>query len=497
MPDKSRTQWIIDKILASPKLAGRTQFDDKIYRDEPLVMTGTQFGNTAPAKIREMRRIANTFASREKIFLEQGRFMADYQDDYEYPGEFQHYYPTYQDMTDAQLRGYFSWRTNVRRGRVEKTSLSFAFVYIYELLNQIGTAAPEAGFHDLLQFWSAYRRLDDRISSYVEMWLKDYVIYNRLDKSLLKELPCANSDKAVEILLDYMSYRDEEVFAALNALSTYDLENSRFYQQYREEVRNVALRVFSALSDYYNKSPKKKAPEKIFGRVTQAHYHMFKAAVFYHVAERGDRIYEINPYSKYCCHGGEWYCERFIWYGNNNKQIGEILRSVDFLMRQKYGFKSTLQDGKTNKILKAKIIREIAAYFEEKRTHAPVRVDIDISKLRGIRETARTTRDKLLVEEEREASAAKEKLEPPRMVEAETENAAGLNAAEILFLKCLLDRTSYAGLLKENGLMLSVFVDGINEKLMSVLNDTAIIYEDDRPLVLKDYVEDLHRILPA
>ncbi|MFR0734294.1 MAG: TerB N-terminal domain-containing protein [Oscillospiraceae bacterium] len=31
-----------------------------------------------------------------------------------------HYYPTYQSLTDPELRGYFSWRTKLRRGDVQK-----------------------------------------------------------------------------------------------------------------------------------------------------------------------------------------------------------------------------------------------------------------------------------------------------------------------------------------------------------------------------------------
>ena len=74
-----------------------------------------------------------------------------------------HYYPTYQSLTDPELRGYFSWRTKLRRGDVQKTSLSYAFLYIYELLNQIGVTDPVDGYQKLKNFQSVYGGLDGGI----------------------------------------------------------------------------------------------------------------------------------------------------------------------------------------------------------------------------------------------------------------------------------------------------------------------------------------------
>ena len=60
--------------------------------------------------------------------------MADFEDDCPYNGTFKSYFPTYNAMSDRQLRGYFTWRAQVRRGTVEETSTSFAFLYLYELI---------------------------------------------------------------------------------------------------------------------------------------------------------------------------------------------------------------------------------------------------------------------------------------------------------------------------------------------------------------------------
>jgi hypothetical protein len=185
-------QNLIKTILLNKKLTDNDYTVSKVYQDEPILKTAAQMANYTPPKYCEMRRLIKSspvfYESDAQIFYEQAKFMEDFSDDYRYDGEFQKYYPTYQAMTDQQLRGYFSWRTRVREGKVEKTSLSFVFVYIYELLNQIGVRSKEEGFYKLKSFWQAYKDIDPKINHYVKLWLKDYAIYNGLEKSILDDL---------------------------------------------------------------------------------------------------------------------------------------------------------------------------------------------------------------------------------------------------------------------------------------------------------------------
>lgn len=479
-------QELIHKIVSDPKIAQNSNFASKIYRDEPILIAAPQLEKFTPPKIREMRKIAKGNGFEAKVFYEQGKFMESFEDDLDYRGEFSQYFPTYQAMNDAQLRGYFSWRTKVRHGIVEKTSLSFAFVYIYELLNRIGVASPQEGFHALKGFWAAYRELDSRIDTYVAVWLKDYVVYNNLDKSLLEGLSDDTFDNAVAVLLNYDSYGVDTVFSALNSLSSYDLEESRFFKQHSDAVRNVVRRVFSVVSDYYNRDPRKSAREKLFGRVCANPYSMFRSAVFYHRPLRGSFVYEIGNCHKYICENGAWSCERFFWYGRNNKRIGALLKTVDYCMRQAYGFKSTLQPGKINKVLKGKIEKEIAEYKKDKRGNVPQMIDIDVSKLQTIRTAALATQNKLLVE-------AVEEKNPPAVPDKETvqEHATGLSAVEHQFMRSLLYEERYDELIRSQGVMLSVLIDGINAKLFDVFNDTVIVDAGNRPELLDDYREEL------
>lgn len=541
-------QALIETILSGAKHSDKKEIGSKVYKDEPILMTAAQMKNYTPPRYREMRKLAKGgvyYEHDEKTFYEQAKFMEDFEEDFEFHGEFVRYFPTYQSMNDQELRGYFSWRTKVRRGTVEKTSRSFAFVYIYELLNQIGVSSPMEGFHALDSFWRTYSQLDPQIDRYVRLWMKDYIIYNNLDKALLEPLVDVGADHALLVLLHYEEHSSGEVFEALNSLSSYNLENSRFYKQYPEDVKRVAVGVFSALSQYYAKNRKYNLCEKFFGRARADYYLMFQSAVYYNRSKHGDAVYEISEIHKYRCDKGRWSYERYLWKDGKNQQIGALFRSIDYRMRLKYEFKSTLKEPETTKIFAEAIEKEIEKALELKRKNERPKIEIDVSKLQAIRRTALETQSKLIVEEaasERlnEGSSADEQLTISMLPAAETErsqaepdeepaqawpNQAGpreelaqtgpskeafraglpessglsetaaevcpLNETQYQFMQCLLYGQAYDGLLKSKGLMLSVVIDSINESLFDTFCDTVILYDGEVPELIEDYIEEL------
>ena len=445
----------------------------KIYRDEPILKTAAQMANFTPPKYREMRKLVKSspgfYASdAAQIFYEQGKFMEDYTDDYQYNGEFRSYYPTYQYMTDQQLRGYFSWRTRVRDGIIDKTSLSFVFVYIYELLMQIGVSSAEEGFYKIKNFWQIYKDIDPKINHYIKLWLKDYVIYNGLEKHLLDDFSDINFDHTILTLINCYSHSADEVFSALNSLSSYNLENSRFYKLYSDDVKHVVYNVFAELTEYYNKKRKNSICEKFFGKIITNQYVMFNSAVFYNHEMHKDSIYEINAVCKYICKNGKWTYERFFFFKDKNKHIGELLKTIDFIMRQEYDFKSTLKVDMIKKVYQDIIQKVIGDLLEEKKKKSVPKIKIDISKLQNIRKTALETQNKLIVEESEEITIPKA---------AAQADAANLSNIEYEFMKCLLYGKNYSDLVKSNGLMLSVLIDSINEKLFDMFCDTVLIFE--------------------
>lgn len=469
---------------------------------------------TVPERIRECKQLARSpqgcRMTKEELFYRQAQMMADYEDDCLYPGEFTWYFPTYQAMNAAQLRGYFTWRAQVRQGNVMPTSLSFAFVYVYELLHQIGAATPQEGFERLKAFWQSYREYDSQLDRYMQNWLCDYAVYYNLDRELLTQSADVAFDDALLVFLQHESHTDDEYFAALSALSKYNIEGSKFYREYPEDVRRVACGVFRALDAYYAKHGKKTLSEKYFGTRTSCAYQMFASAVFYDHKKYTDYEYAVNDIHRYRCANGRWVCEKYFGSRAKNQDMGFILRAVDARMRERYEYKPLLKQEGMTKLVMNMIEKEIDKLLEEKKKNAAPVIEIDVTKLSGIRRASELTRERLIVEGSEEMEFVWEKnselkeeaenapkgdaasVQPEKIpAEASLSGASGLTAAEQILLRHLLDGTPYQSFLREKHLMLSVVVDAINEKLYDQFGDTVIVFEGDTPEVLEDYAEEV------
>ena len=118
------------------------KFDgEQIYRETALPFAGEN-PNPAmpkvPGRIREMMKLYEhgdgSYLRKCRNFLRQGMFMEDYEDDRPWTGDVRRYFPTYHDFDVQQLRGYFTWRTGVRKGEYGPIAASLAYLYLYELL---------------------------------------------------------------------------------------------------------------------------------------------------------------------------------------------------------------------------------------------------------------------------------------------------------------------------------------------------------------------------
>ncbi len=205
MDDQTNVQKLIARITSSKRMRSSAHFSDALYRDEPILTTGRQMATYLPDAYREMRAMSRwqegsphgRWLTEAELFYCQGMFMADFEDDCPYRGTFKAYYPTYSAMSDRQLRGYFTWRASVRHGDIQQTSLSFVYVYLYELLCGIGVRDPLDGFTRLRDFWQVYREFEPKIDRYVRVWQRDYVVYHGLDPALLDEDPVIIFDQAL------------------------------------------------------------------------------------------------------------------------------------------------------------------------------------------------------------------------------------------------------------------------------------------------------------
>jgi len=488
---KEELKKLISIILGDEKVA-KTTAEGRTYEDEPILMPASKLKSYLPEKYRQMRQIAfrreGVYYDTSRLFYEQGKFMEYFEDDYLFNEDFVRYFPTYRDLNDSQLRGYFSWRTKVRSGEIKNTVLSFAFLYIYELLNGIGVGTPEEGFHKIRNFWQEYRRLDNSIDRYAQLWLKDYVIYNNLDKKYLEEFCDFSRDEKLLVIINCENESPESLFEALNSLSSYNFERSAFYKKYREDVHIITKKVFLKLKKHYEKNRKNSLIDNYFGKPFSSPYTMFGSAVFFFRERKKDFVYEVNPVHIYRCNGTRWTSERFFPSKNKNKKLGNLLKAIDFKMRGFYGFTPALQNVEMTKILSGIISESIEEYLKEKKEAERRQVKVDTSILQRIRDASLETQKKLIVEEECEE-------EEPEDAEEEFSNETSLTDDEYYFLRCLLYDLPYEEFVRKKALMVSVLADGINEKMFDAFSDTVLVMNGDSAELIEDYTEELKEIV--
>lgn len=577
-------KMLIERIMAEARTHQSARFSNEIYADEPILKTGRQMQNFLPDQYRKMREIsrwqddpkggAGRWLSEAELFYRQGLLMADFEDDCPYNGTFKSYFPTYNAMSDRQLRGYFTWRAQVRRGTVEETSTSFAFLYLYELICGIGIDDPLEGFNKIKAFWDVYRAFEPGIDRFARVWLQDYAVFHGLDPKLLRDSKTVMFDNALIELrraardpvpapapsgqtpkrrktseptlpLPPDEVREERLMAAINALSTYNLSNSRLDRSHHRDLRHVACAVYVRMARYYDTHRKTGIVASLFGEETAMPYTMFASAVFFAPERHEDCEYRLDPIRIYRCQNGFWECMRIHGSRQKSSKLGEMMRACDQRLRLALDPAHPLKEEKVPKYLAKIIDDEIVAWLSWDAAHQPVKIDIDLSQLGHIRSAAAQTREALLIDEEREDGASAEaeaadsgqpEAEPAAAATVEAVAAAAgqdesdeptisteqfgvvapllaptpafaaaapadatneLAPAADAYLRALLEHNAVQA---ESAVVQSeqsedMLVDTINEAFFDLVGDTVIEFSAAGPQIIEDYEADVRGYL--
>lgn len=574
-------KMLIERIMAEARTHQSARFSNKIYADEPILKTGRQMQNFLPDQYRKISRWqddpkggAGRWLSEAELFYRQGLLMADFEDDCPYNGTFKSYFPTYNAMSDRQLRGYFTWRAQVRRGNIEETSTSFAFLYLYELICGIGVDDPLDGFDKIKAFWDAYRAFEPGIDRFARVWLQDYAVFHGLDPKLLRDSKTVMFDNALIELrraardlapaqapsgqtakrrktseptlpLPPDEAREERLMTAINALSTYNLNNSRLDRSHHRDLRHVACAVYVRMARYYDTHRKTGIVASLFGEETAMPYTMFASAVFFAPERHKDCEYRLDPIHIYRCQNGFWECMRIHGSRQKSSKLGEMMRACDQRLRLALDPAHPLKEEKVPKYLAKIIDDEIVAWLSWDAAHQPVKIDIDLSQLGHIRNAAAQTREALLIDEEREDDALTEaaeadsgqpEAEPAANMIAEpaaastqqneadeptisTEQfgvvapllapeptpatpmsagtASALAHAAEDYLRALLEQNAAqaASAVERSGQSEDMLVDNINEALFDLVGDTVIEFGAAGPQIIEDYEADVRGYL--
>lgn len=474
-------------------------FRNTVFKDEAIRPRPAPRPERLPSLLRAARslesRTMQYWQSRSAVFLQQAKLLVNYEDDYDFSGRVQYYYPTYQSLSDQELRGYFAWRTKLRRGEVRETSLSFAFLYIYELINQIGISDPMDGYCRLRDFRDAYGQIDDAILPYLSQWMVDYVIYYGLDAELLAGSSQVLFDRSIAVLEQAGTAEPDQIVAAVKQLAPKWLGRSKFYAGHEEDMDAVIVRVLRRMTDHYAARCKKSLVEQYFGSPGRYQARPFEAAVFCDPLKRRNYEYAVDARCICHCENGVWSVDKYAVTPGAGAKLDSLMKTIDAEMRQALGDRHPVRPELDTKWILRIIREEIQGHLNEKQAAEEKKIVIDFAQLTRIRRDASITQEKLIVEEEADGP---EEPAPPEDGQAQISTPeeppradTPLAPAEYRLLQCLLYGGD-TGWVQASGHLLSVLTDGINEKLYDTFGDTVL---DEGPQVIEDYIEDLKEMV--
>ena len=396
-----------------------------------------------PARLRHMRSIRahytfrNVAFGRALDFYLQGTSVADYRDTSAWHGIFRWQHPTYRDMDNAQLRGYFAWRTRfleradsqdhaAATGSISAaasddawydTCVAFAKVRVYEIICGI-IPDPEQGYQELTRIAKDYAWQDTRFDASLAQWIRGYIIDHDLTAHITDDLfPETIRDRMITILTNPAETTDEEYLDAAIHVSAYHVDTAAFTRRHRDIVQYSLRRICQAVNRYLREQRHTSLADVCFGQPTtidavrlfpdavyldtqryrpQADYGMMKRIV------NEPQTVVIDPIRSYqWTTDGHWHLTAYTT-DLAGRVFGEIMRVCDRQLRRHHHFGHDMKAPPSGGLAHALIpvIDQAIAEIERARLIASrPHITIDMHELARIRHDADITRDALIVDD--------------------------------------------------------------------------------------------------
>lgn len=486
----------------------------------------------------EMRRLAgilqttgylsgSTDRMQAVLFYRQAKFMENFEDDYKGNAPFSMYFPCYQMMSCEQLRTYFTWRSEVRRGVIRETSFSYAFLYLYELINNIGVKDCRDGLEKLASFWNEYRQYEKKLDKYMNEWVKDYYITNDFPEPFEELLQKTGSLQKL-----YRPSAPESLFDFYYSYSDYKIKKSAFYNPETAKTIGACFsHVVKALNDFMLVQGKEFEDLIFYSKSNR--WVPFSDALYCSFSRQNhSRVAVISDIEKYKYENSRWTSSKNKLARENGRFIvGYILKRIEQFFRKatKYKYKLTANRKKISTAEIARMVPDPESFFrkideaivEYYRQSQRKIITVDTDRLETIRANAQMITEKLLVDGEYDEADGEEPIaEHPAAVEpaeisalpAEDEAkpdesseaadewdafARSLSETEKTAVQMVLQGApmrDFQNLVKSSGLMPEVLADRINQKAIDCVNDN-IMELSDQITIFDEYREDLKRVI--
>jgi hypothetical protein len=447
-------------------------------------------------KHKEYLRLRESIFNRNRgpvnsTFLQQATQYADEEGEPTDFVPFSCYWPTYDVMSDAQLKWYLYWRSQVRGGVFPQTALSYIFIYVYEIINEVGIEDKEDGLVKLCNVWGEYRAYYSNLDRYLSSWVSDFIAIHfpgGLPDGMLEKItsPEVIARLPDNIVTEHFLNADEpdeygvNVFDLLMKYSNYKIKSSKFYQAEQFMTEYYLTDVFKFLNKYI----KKKNGQGIF--------ETYKTTTTQKKMPYQNAVYQGSV---------KWIESRADDYIKNKALqnfITAVIKETENCLRAIVGYKGKLKSGLDDEY--ARVLRKfIKEKYNNKKIEEKANIRIDKSKIKELIDHSKIIRDKLLADNpESEPEIADEKTEAVEsaQVSEPVENTVVRSTddphSELTARLSDMQRRILGFIMENNGtvstsaladafggVFVDMEIDSINEAAMDCLGDILLLYEGE------------------
>lgn len=495
---------IINQNTANKKIASK--YNDTIINFKDYAIDSERF---IPNKIKQMMKLYrygdHSFNQKVKNFYKQGKFMEDYEDDFSWNGEFHQYFPTYNDMNIRQLRGYFSWRSQVRKGNYQKISTSFAYLYLYELINRIGVSSYEEALSKMREFEIKFIESgigDKRIQRDLRQWMLGIIVLQGIDPKIAKKYLSSEiigKDESTLALLSPQNHSDEEIFNALCVHYGDRLSTSAVIKKHGSYGVHLFAQVWRLTFEEYSEIGENLF-EKCFGHRSTYRWYPFSNAIYMEYINPRWTSYELNECRKYIFKHASWHENSYHKMNFNRAIFCGLIHEADRKLRLYLKTGHPLTAKSDESWASAHVDKVIEIDRKEKLEEAKPKVSISFDNLDQIRKDALTTMDSLLSDEERDIIEEVKKVDitiddKPESEVFENKYNIALEETELQIISLLLNDKSVDDIIAKKMSLPEVLADKINEVFFEEIGDNVVECDLGKITLIEDYRQDVERII--
>ncbi len=447
------------------------------------------------------------FNDDKRSFVEQAREVANHREDtaefieFDFGGPVHNY-----EMMGllAQKKWYFYWRGQVREGIYPPTEQGYLFVYLRELINNIGVENPMDGYAQICNIWQHYHKTHKNIRHYAPLWARDYIVVNQLPLHPLRIYAKPEMQPYVlrhkpdfAVTLHLERPLAEWPIALIEQLIDHRITRTKFYQAGQAELVDEYIPKIIAQVDRFLK---KRDGQGIFEQFSPTTAKTFKYIPFYNGLYEGPveqiSLAAIQPYTQHQP------LRRFL---------SSLVRYTENQLRELKNYRGRLRVETLDAGVKSAIDQYIATSREAINPPPPKpKVEIDLSRIEQLRRESEHVFKMLNLENEVElVEPAESKAETPPAPapvaadifedEAWAKLASRLTTSQINVLVAIVvgeePRATIRQIAAEQHTMPTVILDSINELAQDFIGD-ILVEPDPSPHIVDDYyVEMLEKIV--